>query len=171
MLGRSPESSLAIPQALGRLRVALEDAFLRASRDQGLSAQQAELLCAAMTPSAVGSLAVVLRCDRSNVSRLIDRSSKRGLIRRRVDQADGRITMVELTPEGLRLAQRFLAELDSQTADLRSEWASDRQQQAAALLDEISATLETSANRPVSSAQAPARPQARTRRVGKAARV
>ena len=39
-------ASQTLPQALGRLRVALEDAFLRASRDLGLTAQQAELLCA-----------------------------------------------------------------------------------------------------------------------------
>src|SRR5215204_2826258 len=42
-----------LPQALGRLRVALQDAFLQASRTLGLTAQQAELLCAAMAPAAV----------------------------------------------------------------------------------------------------------------------
>ena len=50
-----------LPQALGRLRVALEDAFLQASRTLGLTAQQAELLCAAMAPAAVGDLAQALR--------------------------------------------------------------------------------------------------------------
>src|SRR6266508_3597211 len=51
-----------VPQALGRLRVALEDAFLQTSRTLGLTAQQAELLCAAMAPAAVGELAQALRC-------------------------------------------------------------------------------------------------------------
>jgi hypothetical protein len=54
-----------LPQALGRLRVALEDAFERTSRELGLKAQQAELLCAAMRPAAVGDPAQTLRCDRS----------------------------------------------------------------------------------------------------------
>jgi hypothetical protein len=62
----SHDAPQTLPQALGRLRVALEDAFQRASRELGLTAQQAELLCAAMRPAAVGDLAHTLRCDRSN---------------------------------------------------------------------------------------------------------
>src|SRR5713226_3858453 len=100
-------SGETVPQALGRLRVALEDAFVRASRDLGLTEQQAELLCAAMRPAAVGDLARTLRCDRSNVSRLIDRAGARGLLTRRGDEEDGRVTVVELTPEGEGLARRF----------------------------------------------------------------
>src|SRR5918993_250647 len=64
-----------VPQALGRLRVALDDAFLQASRTLGLTPQQADLLCAAMAPAAVGDLAQALRWDRSNVSHLVDRAA------------------------------------------------------------------------------------------------
>jgi DNA-binding MarR family transcriptional regulator len=131
-----------LPQALGRLRVALEDAFQRASRELGLTAQQAELLCAAMRPAAVGDLAHTLRCDRSNVSRLVDRAATRGLVKRRAGELDGRVTVVELTTEGERLARRFIAALEAQTQTLRADWPGTRQQTAVELLNEIADALD-----------------------------
>lgn len=132
-----------LPRALGRLRVALDDAFLRVSRQLGLTAQQAELLCAAMHPTAISDLAQRLRCDRSNVSRLVDRAAERDLLRRRAAQADGRVTVVELTAHGAKLAQQLIAALEDQTAALRAEWSDNRQQRAVKMLNDISATLET----------------------------
>src|SRR6266498_3738404 len=109
---------MSLPQAaLGRLRVALDEAFAQASRESGLSAQQAELLCAAMMRQcSIGDLARVLHCDRSNVSRLVDRAASRGLVYRRGAESDGRVTVIELTPDGQRLAQRFIQTLESATA-------------------------------------------------------
>lgn len=133
-----------VPQALGRLRVALEDSFLRASRDVGLTSQQAELLCAAMQPAAVGELAQTLRCDRSNVSRLIDRASARGYLTRRADEEDGRVSVVELTPKSKDLARRFLAGLESQTDALKNRWSGQRRQLAVGLLNELSDALDAS---------------------------
>lgn len=137
-----------LPQALGRLRVALEDAYQRASRELGLTAQQAELLCAAMRPAAVGDLAHTLRCDRSNVSRLVDRASTRGLLTRRAGEGDRRVTLVELTAEGERLARRFIATLEAQTATLRADWPDTRQQAAVGLLNELADALDASAEQP-----------------------
>ncbi len=140
--GRRESVADSLPQALGRLRVALEDAYLRASRELGLTPQQAELLCAAMSPAAVGELAEALRCDRSNVTRLVDRASMRGLVERHGGEEDGRVTVVQLTPEGERLASRFLAALESQTASLRAGWPDQRKQLTTDALNEISDALE-----------------------------
>lgn len=137
----------AVPQVLGHLRVALEDAYLRASRELGLTPQQAELLCAAMSPTAVGDLATALRCDRSNVSRLVDRASARGWLRRRTGEEDGRVTVVELTPAGERLARRFVAVLESQTEPLRTGWPAQRKKLAVSLLGEIAAALDAAGQR------------------------
>lgn len=131
-----------LPQSLGRLRVALEDSFLRAARDLALTPQQAELLCAAMRPTAVGDLARALRCDRSNVSRLVDRASARGLVVRHADDEDGRVTRVQLTPAGEQLARRFLLRLEAQTEALRARWPATRQRTAVELLNEISDALD-----------------------------
>jgi DNA-binding MarR family transcriptional regulator len=141
-----PPSAETVPQALGRLRVALQDAFLQASRTLGLTAQQAELLCAAMAPAAVGDLARALRCDRSNVSHLVERAAARGLVNRRSGDADGRVTVVGLTAEGERLAQRFIAELEAQTRPLWARWPDERRQLAVELLNELSDALDTAAS-------------------------
>lgn len=148
MARRTRSEDEALPQALGRLRVALDDAYLRASRDVGLTPQQAELLCAAMSPASVGELAVALRCDRSNVSRLLDRVSMRGLVKRHGGQDDGRVTLVELTAEGDHLARRFLTALQSQTQALRAEWPRGRQHLTVELLNSISNALDGARSEP-----------------------
>lgn len=137
-----------VPLALGRLRVALDNAHVEASRALGLTPQQAELLCAAMHPAAVGSLAAFLRCDRSNVTRLVERASLRGLVRRRNDKADRRVTMVELTPAGRRTAERFMAQLEARTRSLLTTWSRERQREAAGILGELAGALESSTASP-----------------------
>ncbi len=132
-----------LPRALGRLRVALDDGYTRASRELGLTAQQAELLCAAMRPSAVGDIAQVLRCDRSNVSRLVDRAAKRGLVRRREGEEDARVSMIELSPTGERIAREFIRALESQLAGLLAEWPEEREQTTVSALNEIADALDS----------------------------
>jgi DNA-binding MarR family transcriptional regulator len=151
-----PEAT-TVPRALGRLRVALDDAYRRASQELGLTAQQAELLCAALHPAAVGDIARVLRCDQSNVTRLVDRASERGLIRRRGHDEDGRVTVIELSPKGRRLAERFIAALEAQLDDLLAGWPAERRQATVVTLNEIADALDDA--RP-----APARSARRTRR-------
>lgn len=130
-----------VPRALGRLRVALDDAYNAASRELGLTAQQAELLCAAMYPTPVGDLARVLRCDRSNVSRLVDRAAARDLIERQVGEDDGRVSLIRLTATGDRLARRFIESLEAQIAPLLADWSRERRQTAVELLNEIADAL------------------------------
>ncbi len=148
----SARPAVSVPQVLGRLRVAMDETYVQASRELGLTAQQAELLCAAMRPGAIGDLARVLRCDRSNVSRLVDRAAKRGLLERRGEQSDGRVTVIELTPEGRRLAERFIKTLESKTKPLLATWSAKRQQAAAETLTELAETLETAAGHPAAAA-------------------
>jgi DNA-binding MarR family transcriptional regulator len=135
------EPADGVPQALGRLRVALDAAYQRASRELGLTVQQAELLCEAMRPAAVGDLAASLHCDRSNISRLVDRAAAQKLVRRLPGQ-DRRVSMVELTPSGRRLARRLIAKLEGQTAALRAAWTDERKRQAVELLDDLSTALQ-----------------------------
>jgi DNA-binding MarR family transcriptional regulator len=131
-----------VARALGRLRVALDATYTQASRELGLTPQQTELLCAAMRPTAIGDLAEVLRCDRSNVSRLVDRAASRGLVRRRGEQADGRVTVIELTADGQRLAERFIKTLESQLRPLLAGWSSKRQHAAVETLTTLADALE-----------------------------
>ena len=131
-----------VPRALGRLRVALDAAYTHASREIGLTTQQTELLCAALRPAPIGDLAEVLRCDRSNVSRLVDRAASRGLVRRRGDQADGRVTVIELTADGQRLAERFIKTLESRLQPLLTGWSGKHQRAAIETLTTLADALE-----------------------------
>jgi hypothetical protein len=80
------------------------------------------------------------------VSHLVERAAARGLVNRRTGDADGRVTVVELTAEGERLAQRFIAELEAQTRPLWARWPDERRQSAVELLNELSDTLDTAAS-------------------------
>lgn len=80
------------------------------------------MLCRAMKPLAVKELASALRCDRTNITRLVDRAFAHGYVKRRAEEEDGRVTMIELTPAGERLAKTFLQVLEAQTARLRATW-------------------------------------------------
>jgi DNA-binding MarR family transcriptional regulator len=146
-----------MPMALGRLRVALEAAYTRAGSELGLTAQQAELLCVALRPGSVGDIAQQLHCDRSNVSRLVDRAHARGLVARREGEDDARVRVIELTPKGERLAREFIAALESQTERLRAQWSNQREELATGLLLEISEALDAMR-------QPPRRPKRRVRR-------
>lgn len=147
-----------VPRALGQLRVSLEDGFARAARSLGLTAQQAELLCAAMRPGPVGDLADVLRCDRSNVSRLVERAQGRGWLTRHDAEADGRVSLIVLTPEGEQLARRFIALLEDQLAPLLRAWPGERQQTAIELVNEISEALDVARDATPRRRPAPRRP-------------
>jgi DNA-binding MarR family transcriptional regulator len=144
---RPARGPMSLPQALGRLRVTMENTHTQVSRELGLTAQQAELLCAAMRPTPVGDLARALHCDRSNVSRLVDRAASRGLLYRRADEIDARVSVIELTAEGQTLAERFIATLEARLEPLLATWSTKRQQAAvetlAALADGLEATQPT----------------------------
>ena len=148
--------TVSVPQALGRLRVAMDAAYVQASRELGLTPQQAELLCAALRPDALGDLARALRREHSNVSRLVDRAANRGFLYRRGEDSDGRVSVIELTPEGRRLAERFIKTLESKTQPLIATWSAKRQQAAAETLTALAETLEVSTRQTASEALADA---------------
>lgn len=134
----------SLGQRLGHLRVAMDAAFQQSSRALGLTPQQAELLCAALTEPSIGTLAATLRCDRSNVSRLVDRAAASGLLGRRQAGSDGRVTLIALSPRGRELAEAFIEDLDRRTRPLFGSWPERRQETAGAILDEITGALERS---------------------------
>ena len=131
-----------ISRGLVRLMMAVDDAYTQASRELGLTAQQAQLLCAVQRPSPVGDLATFLRCDRSNVSHLVERAASRGLVRRRAAETDGRVKLVELSPGGEEVVQRFVDTLGSRFTALLADWPDERRQDALATLHALADALE-----------------------------
>ncbi len=133
-----------ISRGLVRLMMAMEEAYTQVSREVGLTAQQAQLLCTAQRSAPVGDIAEALGCDRSNVTRLVDRVAGRGFIHRRDDESDGRVKLVELSPEGQRLVQRFMERLGSRLETLLVDWPQERQEQALDTLYALADALESS---------------------------
>jgi DNA-binding MarR family transcriptional regulator len=62
-------------------------------------------------PAPMSELATFFGCDASNMTGLVDRLEKRGLLERRVPAHDRRVKQVVLTEEGERLRERALARL------------------------------------------------------------
>ena len=71
-----------------------------AAAESGLSPQQAIVVRYLAQPRTMSELAVILGCDRSNVTGLIARLERRGLVQRVSDPADRRIKRLVLTDMG-----------------------------------------------------------------------
>jgi DNA-binding MarR family transcriptional regulator len=77
----------------------------------GLTGPQARLVVQLAEPVPMGQLAERLDCDPSNVTGLVDRLQARGLLERRVNEADRRVKHLTLTPAGQRLRSELEARL------------------------------------------------------------
>lgn len=60
-------------------------------------------------PQPMNRLACAMTCDNSNVTGLVNRLEKRGLVERRADPNDRRVRMLALTDEGRRVRAEVLA--------------------------------------------------------------
>ena len=113
------------------LYLALDRVYEEASREVGLSPQQAQLLCAADWKSpALGELANALHCDKTNITGLVDRVERQDLVERLPDSADRRVTRLGLTAKGKVAVDRFHGELNRRLAGV----SSDSQIDAAAIM-------------------------------------
>lgn len=72
-----------------------------------LTVSQAMLLRSLGEPASMSESAEAMACDPSNVTGLIDRLEKRGLVVRRPDPDDRRVRLLVLTAEGRRTRARF----------------------------------------------------------------
>jgi len=125
----------AVASGLVRLMLSMEALYNRQSRKAGLTAQQAQLLCtAARRKAGLGEIAEVLRCDRSNVSRLLDRVTRRGLAHRATDSRDGRVSVLQLSPDGQVIVHSFEADLAARLSHLIAGWPARKRQAAASTL-------------------------------------
>jgi MarR family transcriptional regulator, lower aerobic nicotinate degradation pathway regulator len=85
----------------------------------------------------MAQLASHLGLERSTVSGLIDRASRRGLVRKTGHPDDGRSVRVSLTPEAQRLATGVIAEIGVLTAPLMGRLNSTEQKRLTALLAKV----------------------------------
>ncbi|ONI85178.1 MarR family transcriptional regulator [Saccharothrix sp. ALI-22-I] len=102
---------MGVVTALVRSTFLVNAVYADTAREYGLTQQQGQLLCVLMAqPYGMGELGEVLGLAKSSLSGLVDRTARRGLVRRESDPSDNRAVRVELTAEGSRLADGFYAE-------------------------------------------------------------
>ncbi len=100
----------------------LADALLRAGRAtqhklrliaarHELTAAQVMLLRSLQEPVTMSTLADATGCDPSNVTGLVDRTARLGLVQRLVDPSDRRVRLLSLTPKGERIRELIDEEL------------------------------------------------------------
>ena len=98
---------------MGRLFWRLRPRLVRVAGEFGLTPPQ---LFALKTldpdnPVPMSALATALQCDNSNVTGIVDRLEKRGLVKRRPAQHDRRVKLLVLTEEGQRLRELFVGRM------------------------------------------------------------
>ncbi|MEV5753393.1 MarR family transcriptional regulator [Actinoallomurus sp. NPDC052308] len=120
----------------------IDGLFSTASRRLGLTPQQAQLLCFTrhLRPS-FGELATLLHCDKTNVTGLVDRLQRRGLLTRQTDPHDRRVTRVHLTSEGEALTGRFQQAIDTTLSSRFSSWPTAQRDELLHLLRSATSAL------------------------------
>ncbi|MGW4352401.1 MarR family winged helix-turn-helix transcriptional regulator [Nocardia sp. NPDC004582] len=86
--------------------------FTLAAASENLTAIQGKALTVLRRgPIAMRALAEIMTCDASNVTGIIDRLEKRGLVRREASASDRRVTNLVITAEGERVADAIRAKM------------------------------------------------------------
>lgn len=97
----------------------------------------------------------LLIMHRSNVTGLVDRLEKRGLVARREDATDRRAYRVVLTPAGRRLVEEILPEFYHLAEDVWDDVPASRAKELAADLSRLAETAEKITPKPNSASTAP----------------
>lgn len=93
--------------------------FTAAAASEQLTAIQAKTLTVLRRgPIAMRRLAETMYCDASNITGIINRLEKRGLVRRETSAADRRVTHLVITPEGEQVTDAIRAKMHLTRAGL-----------------------------------------------------
>src|ERR1700738_4190218 len=108
---RSPAEEVSA--LFGALIPAIERRFQKVTSQQGLSKAQAQLLAQLPTDQTLSQreMSERLHCAPSSVVGVIDSLEQRGWLTRRVDSADRRINVLELTPAGREARERLMHQM------------------------------------------------------------
>ena len=77
-------------------------------------------------PLPMGALADFLHCDSSNVTGIVDRLEKRGLVERRSAERDRRVKLLVLTEEGERVRAALMARMSEPAPEIAALSAADQ---------------------------------------------
>jgi DNA-binding MarR family transcriptional regulator len=90
-------------ERVSALTIALHRLVAEVAARSGITNQQAGLLRSLEQPRTMSALAAERACDPSNITGLVDRLERLGLVERQPNPADRRSRLLALTPAGRRL--------------------------------------------------------------------
>lgn len=102
----APPDAKEIHRLVMELSRTLMGRFEAAVETLGLTVPQAMLLRQLDDGMPMNEVAEALHCDPSNVTGIVDRLERRGLVQRRQLETDRRVKQLVLTPEGRRVKRR-----------------------------------------------------------------
>jgi DNA-binding MarR family transcriptional regulator len=79
-------------------------------------------------PMSMSDAARLLKCDASNVTGIVDRLEKRGLVERRNAPGDRRVKMLALTQDGARMREELVRRLAEPPPELAALSAKDQRE-------------------------------------------
>ncbi|MEV0341308.1 MarR family transcriptional regulator [Nocardia sp. NPDC050713] len=111
--------------------------FTAAAASENLTASQARTLSVLRRgPVAMRALAETMACDASNVTGIINRLEKRGLVRREASASDRRVTNLVITPEGWQVTETIRAKMCA-TRDGLDRLSDQDRDRLCALLEQV----------------------------------
>ncbi|MEV6102788.1 MarR family transcriptional regulator [Nocardia sp. NPDC051981] len=111
--------------------------FTLAAASENLTAIQGKALTVLRRgPIAMRALADIMVCDASNVTGIIDRLEKRGLVRREASASDRRVTNLVITVEGEQVTDAIRAKMHT-TRDGLNRLSAEDQDHLYALLERV----------------------------------
>ncbi|HVA02504.1 MAG TPA: MarR family transcriptional regulator [Acidimicrobiales bacterium] len=113
---RSPRELDEVVDGLLEITKRTHEVMVVVAARHDLTAQQVGLLRALDEPVSMRAFAEELSCDPSNVTGLVDRVERLGLVDRVPNPDDRRIRMLTLTPKGRRLRDKINAEVGRELA-------------------------------------------------------
>ena len=139
--------SSRVQRALGELLRVLQfhDRIRVRSYDLSVSQCHALQVLVQAGPMTVTDLGDHLYLEKSTASRLAKGLLEKKLIRRRAPRADGRVSILQLTESGQRLARRILNDLNEEYMSLLENFDPAIRRALPGLLEELTGTLGTEA--------------------------
>lgn len=111
-MAKAAGEETGVVAALVRSAFLVNAVYAEAARAYGITPQQGQLLCVLMAqPYGMTELGGVLGLAKSSLTGLVDRTARRGLVRREADRSDGRAVRIVLTGAGSELVEGFYAEV------------------------------------------------------------
>ncbi|MDA2812659.1 MarR family transcriptional regulator [Nocardiopsis sp. RSe5-2] len=137
-MGKQTDGPMDVATALVRTSFLVDAVYAEASGDYGITPQQGNLLCVLMAqPHGMGELGGMLRLAKSSLTGLVDRTARRGLVRRETAPDDGRAVVIALTEEGAEVAAEFYADACRRIAALTDGLDEEARTGLTALLEQV----------------------------------